>query len=74
MDEGRAKKSGAQSHPEISRKFWIRTVTFTTNLRLAEATDSYTLKGGAEETFEPHFTSHGFRFKIILAGADLDAM
>lgn len=35
---------------------------YTTNLRLAEATDIYTLKGGDEETFEPHFTSHGFRF------------
>ena len=39
---------------------------FTTNLRLAEATDSYTLKGGAEETFEPHFTSHGFRFIQVI--------
>lgn len=35
---------------------------FTTNLRLAEATDIYTLKGGGEEIFEPHFTSHGFRY------------
>lgn len=35
---------------------------YTTNLRLAEATDIYTLKGGGEEIFEPHFTSHGFRY------------
>ncbi|WP_418262580.1 glycoside hydrolase family 78 protein [Flavobacterium faecale] len=35
---------------------------FTKNLRAAEATDVYTLKGGAEEVFEPHFTFHGFRF------------
>lgn len=35
---------------------------FTTNLRSAEATDIYTLKGGEEEVFEPHFTFHGFRF------------
>ncbi len=35
---------------------------FTTNLRSAEATDIYTLKGGEEEIFEPHFTFHGFRF------------
>lgn len=35
---------------------------YTTNLRRAEATDIYTLKGGDEEVFEPHFTSHGFRF------------
>ncbi len=35
---------------------------YTTNLRAAEATDIYTLKGGEEEVFEPHFTFHGFRF------------
>ena len=35
---------------------------FTTNLRSAEATDIYTLKGGGEEIYEPHFTFHGFRF------------
>jgi len=35
---------------------------YTTNLRAAEATDIYTLKGGGEEVFEPHFTFHGFRF------------
>lgn len=35
---------------------------YTTNLRGAKATDSYILKGGAEETFEPDFTSHGFRY------------
>jgi len=35
---------------------------FTKTLRSAKATDIYTLKGGAEETFEPHFTFHGFRF------------
>ncbi len=35
---------------------------FTRNLRAAEATDSYILKGGGEEVFEPGFTFHGFRF------------
>jgi alpha-L-rhamnosidase len=35
---------------------------YTTNLRRAEATDIYTLKGGDEEIFEPHFTFHGFRY------------
>jgi len=35
---------------------------FTKNLRSAKATDVYTLKGGNEEVFEPHFTFHGFRF------------
>jgi alpha-L-rhamnosidase len=32
------------------------------NLRTAMATDVYILKGGAEETYEPRFTSHGFRY------------
>ncbi|MEV0095775.1 alpha-L-rhamnosidase [Streptomyces sp. NPDC050738] len=35
---------------------------YTTNLRTAAATDTYTLKGGGEETYEPRFTSHGFRY------------
>lgn len=35
---------------------------YTTNLRAAEATDIYTLKGGGEEVFEPSFTFHGFRY------------
>jgi alpha-L-rhamnosidase len=32
------------------------------NLRNADATDIYILRGGEEETFEPHFTFHGFRY------------
>ncbi|MGC4038300.1 MAG: glycoside hydrolase family 78 protein [Chitinophagaceae bacterium] len=32
------------------------------NLRAAKATGTYILKGGAEETFEPHFTFYGFRY------------
>ena len=35
---------------------------YTANLRNADATDFYILKGGAEETFAPHFTFHGFRY------------
>ncbi len=35
---------------------------YTTNLRGAKATDSYTLKGGATEAYEPSFTAHGFRY------------
>jgi len=35
---------------------------YTKNLRQAKATDEYILKGGDEETFEPHFTFHGFRY------------
>lgn len=38
------------------------------NLRLAKATDSFTLAGtGAVESFEPHFTYHGFRY-VEVAG------
>jgi alpha-L-rhamnosidase len=35
---------------------------YTANLRNADATDVYTLRGGGEETFSPHFTFHGFRY------------
>jgi alpha-L-rhamnosidase len=35
------------------------------NLRLARATNTYTLKGGGEEVFEPHFTFQGFRYVQI---------
>lgn len=35
---------------------------YTDNLRNAKQTDVYTLKGGGEETYEPHFTFHGFRY------------
>ncbi len=32
------------------------------NLRSARATDRYTLDGRGPETYEPHFTYHGFRY------------
>jgi alpha-L-rhamnosidase len=35
---------------------------YTENLRIAKAEIQYTLKGGGEETFEPHFTFFGFRY------------
>ena len=35
---------------------------YTENLRAAKAQDTYILKGGEEEIFEPHFTFHGFQF------------
>ncbi|HUW19267.1 MAG TPA: glycoside hydrolase family 78 protein [Sedimentisphaerales bacterium] len=34
---------------------------YTANLRSAKQTDSFVLRGGGSETFEPHFTYHGFR-------------
>ncbi|SHH72538.1 alpha-L-rhamnosidase [Clostridium grantii] len=39
---------------------------YTANLRRAKATIEYTLKGGAEEVFEPHFTFQGFRYVQIV--------
>src|SRR5262249_15112883 len=41
---------------------------YTENLRPALAADTFILKGtGANETFEPHFTFHGFRY-VEVAG------
>ncbi len=38
---------------------------YTDNLRKAKCTDVYILKGEGKETFEPHFTFHGFRYVKI---------
>ena len=38
---------------------------YTENLRGAKARVEYVLKGGAPETFEPHFTFQGFRYARI---------
>ena len=35
---------------------------YTANLRSARQADTYVLKGGGEEAFQPHFTYHGFRY------------
>ncbi len=35
---------------------------FLDNIRSAEVTDTYVLKGDGEENWEPRFTYHGFRF------------
>jgi alpha-L-rhamnosidase len=35
---------------------------YTDNLRVAKQQNIYILKGGAEESFEPHFTFQGFRY------------
>ncbi len=47
------------SHAEVLDK---RGNFYTTNLRAAKAQDVYVLKDDKEETFEPHFTWHGFRY------------
>ena len=38
---------------------------YTDNLRSAKCTDNFILNGSGIETFEPHFTFHGFRFVKI---------
>lgn len=38
---------------------------YVANLRDAKVTDMYTLKGGGEETWEPSFVYHGFRYVEI---------
>jgi len=40
---------------------------FLDNIRGAEVTDTYILKGGGDESWEPKFTYHGFRF-VEMAG------
>lgn len=35
---------------------------YTENLRRAKATDTFICSGAGTETFEPHFTFHGFRY------------
>ncbi|MCP4310118.1 MAG: family 78 glycoside hydrolase catalytic domain [Bacteroidetes bacterium] len=38
---------------------------YYTNLRAADATNTYTLAGGVEEVLEPHFTFQGFRYVMV---------
>lgn len=38
---------------------------YTDNLRAAQQLASYTLKGGGEEIFQPHFTFMGFRYAAV---------
>jgi len=57
--KGKAGDKIILSHAEVLDKqgnFYID------NLRAAKSQDTYILKGGEEETFEPHFTWHGFQF------------
>jgi alpha-L-rhamnosidase len=37
-------------------------LVYVSNLRTAQATDTYIARGSGEETFEPQMTQHGFRF------------
>ena len=43
---------------------------YTENMRVAKVQNTFILRGGGEETFEPHFTFQGFRYiKIEVNGA-----
>jgi alpha-L-rhamnosidase len=57
--KGKAGDKIVVSHAEVLDKAGN---FYTANLRAAKAQDTYILKGGGEEIFEPHFTWHGFRF------------
>ncbi|HEY9194740.1 MAG TPA: family 78 glycoside hydrolase catalytic domain, partial [Mucilaginibacter sp.] len=49
-------------HAEVLDKFGE---FYTANLRSASAAINYTLKGGGDEVFEPHFTFMGFRYIAV---------
>lgn len=57
--KGKAGDSITISHAEVLDKDGN---FYTENLRAAKAAGIYILKGGDEETFEPHFTFFGFRY------------
>lgn len=57
--KGKAGDKIVISHAEVMEK---NGNFYTANLRAAKAQDTYILKGGEEEIFEPHFTWHGFQF------------
>lgn len=57
--KGRAGDKITISHAEVLDK---EGNFYTASLRSAKAQDNYILRGDGTETFEPHFTWHGFRF------------
>lgn len=57
--EGNAGDSIQLEHAEVLDK---EGNFYTKNLRMAKARDVFILNGKGAETFEPHFTFHGFRY------------
>ena len=55
-----AGKAGAKVQIRFGEVLKPNGELYTENLRTAEATDSYILRGKGNETYEPHFTFHGF--------------
>jgi len=62
----RLKVAGARRGRRIILRFAERLkadgTVYTRNLRGARATDTYTCRGGGEETWQPRFTFHGFQY------------
>ncbi len=54
-------------HAEVLRDGQL----YTENLRKAEATDTFILRGGDAEEFRPLFTSHGFRYASVELHGDV---
>ncbi len=54
-------------HAEMLDAAATNSSLYTENLRPALSLDTFILKGGARETFEPQFTFHGFRY-VEVAG------
>jgi len=59
--QGSAGQTITLRHAEVLEKGEL----CTRLLRIAEATDHYTLRGGVVETWEPRFTFHGFRYAEV---------
>jgi len=60
--KGKAGDKITVSHTEVLDKYGN---FYTENLRAAKSQDNYILNGSDSETFEPHFTWHGFRYVKI---------
>ncbi|KAB8143059.1 Bacterial alpha-L-rhamnosidase [Chloroflexia bacterium SDU3-3] len=59
--EGQAGRTITLRHAEVLEHGELA----TRPLRVAEATDRYTLRGGGPEEWEPRFTFHGFRYAEV---------
>ncbi len=55
-------KAGDTVHMQFGEMLNADGTVYSANLRSARAADNYTLKGGKQEVWEPHFTFHGFRY------------
>ncbi|GAC1661542.1 MAG: alpha-L-rhamnosidase [Ktedonobacteraceae bacterium] len=66
-EKGEPGKAGTRVQLRFAEMLNPDGTLYTTNLRSARQTDTYILKGDEVETFEPHFTFHGFRY-VELSG------